>query len=49
HLPADDPDEITHPTDRVVTRWTRCTRITDPLTTAGRPVADEHALAGAAR
>ncbi|MDT9701278.1 PLP-dependent cysteine synthase family protein [Streptomyces sp. P17] len=44
HLPADDPDEISHPGERVVTRWTRCTRITDPLATA-----DEHALAGAAR
>ncbi|MBO1335682.1 PLP-dependent cysteine synthase family protein [Streptomyces sp. VRA16 Mangrove soil] len=29
--PADDPDEIAHPAERVVTRWTRCTRVTDPL------------------
>ncbi|MCX4481598.1 PLP-dependent cysteine synthase family protein [Streptomyces cellulosae] len=49
HLPADDPDEIAHPTDRIVTRWTRCTRITDPLATVGRSEADKHALAGAAR
>ncbi|MEU2146042.1 MULTISPECIES: PLP-dependent cysteine synthase family protein [Streptomyces albovinaceus subgroup] len=31
HLPADDPDEIAHPGDRVVSRWTRCTHVTDPL------------------
>ncbi|MEU0352760.1 PLP-dependent cysteine synthase family protein [Streptomyces sp. NPDC006237] len=43
-LPADDPDEISHPGERVVTRWTRCTRITDPLATTA-----QHALAGAAR
>ncbi|MEU8967991.1 PLP-dependent cysteine synthase family protein [Streptomyces monashensis] len=29
--PADDPDEITHPGERTVTRWTRCTRVHDPL------------------
>ncbi|MEU6002784.1 PLP-dependent cysteine synthase family protein [Streptomyces sp. NPDC047197] len=34
HLPADDPDDIDRPTDRVVTRWTRCARITDPLADA---------------
>ncbi|MGW1622765.1 PLP-dependent cysteine synthase family protein [Streptomyces sp. NPDC002172] len=44
HPPTDDPDEIAHPDDRVVTRWTRCTQITSPLSTAGR-----RALAGAAR
>ncbi|MFJ8157128.1 PLP-dependent cysteine synthase family protein [Streptomyces sp. NPDC094468] len=43
HLPADDPDEIARPDERVVTRWTRCTRITAPLAAAAR-----HALAGAA-
>lgn len=32
HLPSDDPDEIGHPGDRAVTRWTRCTHVTDPLT-----------------
>ncbi|MFE5050405.1 PLP-dependent cysteine synthase family protein [Streptomyces sp. NPDC056637] len=32
HLPADDPDLIQHPQERAVTRWTRCTRITDPST-----------------
>lgn len=31
HLPADGPDEIDNPRDRVVTRWTRCTRVVDPL------------------
>ncbi|MGW6062471.1 PLP-dependent cysteine synthase family protein [Streptomyces sp. NPDC055189] len=44
HPPAEDPDEIAHPTDRVVTRWTRCTHITDPLT--GNAA---HELTGAAR
>ncbi|MEU9976974.1 PLP-dependent cysteine synthase family protein [Streptomyces sp. NPDC051014] len=43
HLPADDPDEIARPDERVVTRWTRCTRITAPLAAA------RHALAGATR
>jgi cysteine synthase len=33
--PTADPDEISHPSHREVTRWTRCTRITDP--TAGAP------------
>ncbi|MFF4259255.1 PLP-dependent cysteine synthase family protein [Streptomyces sp. NPDC001663] len=49
HLPADDPDEIVHPGDRTVTRWTRCTHISDPLATACRPDADTHVLAGGAR
>ncbi|MFJ9979422.1 PLP-dependent cysteine synthase family protein [Streptomyces cyaneofuscatus] len=31
HLPADEPDEIARPGDRVVSRWTRCTHVTDPL------------------
>ncbi|ONI49965.1 MULTISPECIES: PLP-dependent cysteine synthase family protein [Streptomyces] len=31
HLPADEPDEIAHSGDRVVSRWTRCTHVTDPL------------------
>ncbi|WP_435809445.1 PLP-dependent cysteine synthase family protein [Streptomyces iakyrus] len=44
HLPADDPDEIAHTGERVITRWTRCTRVTDPLATAG-----EQQLAGAVR
>lgn len=34
--PADDPDEIADPRERTVTRWTRCTRITDPLAGPGR-------------
>ena len=29
-----EPDEITHPTEREVTRWTRCRRVLDP--TAGQ-------------
>jgi cysteine synthase A len=42
--PADDPDEIADPRERTVTRWTRCTRITDPLAGPGR-----HDLVGATR
>ncbi|MFJ9927525.1 cysteine synthase A [Streptomyces misionensis] len=44
HPPADDPDEISHAAERTVTRWTRCTRVTDPLGHSRRP-----GLAGAAR
>ncbi|PZS15759.1 MAG: pyridoxal-5'-phosphate-dependent protein subunit beta [Pseudonocardiales bacterium] len=33
HLPT-EPDEIAHPTEREVTRWTRCRRVLDP--TAGQ-------------
>ncbi|MFC9930784.1 PLP-dependent cysteine synthase family protein [Streptomyces sp. NPDC127190] len=33
--PADDPDEIAHPGERTVTRWTRCTRVTDPTLPQG--------------
>ncbi|MFE1949480.1 PLP-dependent cysteine synthase family protein [Streptomyces sp. NPDC059524] len=43
--PADDPDEIAHPADRVVTRWTRCTHVTDPL---GPDAARPHRTAGTA-
>ncbi|MFJ4714084.1 PLP-dependent cysteine synthase family protein [Streptomyces sp. NPDC088785] len=32
--PADDPDEIARATDRVVTRWTRCTHVTAPRAAA---------------
>ncbi|MGW4103651.1 PLP-dependent cysteine synthase family protein [Streptomyces sp. NPDC004976] len=49
HLPADEPDEITHPGDRIVTRWTRCTDVTNPLTATGQKQPIEQALAGAAR
>ncbi|MFF0131745.1 PLP-dependent cysteine synthase family protein [Streptomyces mirabilis] len=49
HLPADDPDEIAHPGDRTVTRWTRCAHITDPLAPPRDRDAAEQALAGAAR
>ncbi|MFJ9710189.1 PLP-dependent cysteine synthase family protein [Streptomyces sp. NPDC101234] len=44
HAPAEDPDEIADPRERTVTRWTRCTRITDPLAPA-----DRHDLVGATR
>lgn len=30
HLPT-EPDEITHPTEREVTRWTRCRRVLNPV------------------
>ncbi|MGH3391480.1 MAG: PLP-dependent cysteine synthase family protein [Actinomadura sp.] len=30
--PADAPDELRHPAEREVTRWTRCTTVADPLT-----------------
>lgn len=36
HLPADGPDEIARPGDRVVSRWTRCTRVADPLAADGK-------------
>jgi hypothetical protein len=29
HLPT-EPDEIAYPTEREVTRWTRCRRVLDP-------------------
>jgi cysteine synthase len=29
--PALQPDEIDHPSQHLVTRWTRCTRVVDPL------------------
>ncbi|MEV6053591.1 PLP-dependent cysteine synthase family protein [Streptomyces sp. NPDC052107] len=43
-LPADDPDEIADTRERTVTRWTRCTHITDPLAGPG-----QHDLVGATR
>ncbi|MFG3497078.1 PLP-dependent cysteine synthase family protein [Streptomyces sp. NPDC047928] len=33
--PAEDPDEIALPGDKEVTRWTRCTRVVDPLDIPG--------------
>ncbi|GAA0387114.1 PLP-dependent cysteine synthase family protein [Streptomyces luteireticuli] len=33
HVPADGPDELGHPGERTVTRWTRCTAVADPLAT----------------
>ncbi|MEW2623349.1 PLP-dependent cysteine synthase family protein [Streptomyces sp. NPDC048106] len=44
HLPADEPDEISDSRERVITRWTRCTRVVDPL---DRP--ELHGLVGVAR
>ncbi|MGW2767439.1 PLP-dependent cysteine synthase family protein [Streptomyces sp. NPDC001275] len=35
HLPADDPEEIGDPGERTVSRWTRCTRVVDPLAVGG--------------
>jgi cysteine synthase A len=43
-LPADAPEEIGHPADQVVTRWTRCTTIVDPLADAGERGLAEVAL-----
>lgn len=36
-LPADDPDEIGHPFERAVSRWTRCTQVIDPLSRTNQP------------
>ncbi|MFF7176798.1 PLP-dependent cysteine synthase family protein [Streptomyces pseudovenezuelae] len=50
YLPADEPDEIGHPGERTVTRWTRCTHVADPLTAPATTTATApQALAGAAR
>ncbi|MBW0108067.1 PLP-dependent cysteine synthase family protein [Pseudonocardia sp. KRD-182] len=32
--PATEPDELDHPAERDVTRWTRCTTVLDPLRSA---------------
>ncbi|GAA3786719.1 PLP-dependent cysteine synthase family protein [Sphaerisporangium flaviroseum] len=32
--PAAEPDQLVTPTEREVTRWTRCTRVSDPLSAA---------------
>lgn len=34
HLPT-EPNEIAHPTEREVTRWTRCRRVLDPMAGQG--------------
>ncbi|MEU3574592.1 PLP-dependent cysteine synthase family protein [Kitasatospora sp. NPDC036755] len=31
HRPPEQPEEIGHPYERTVTRWTRCTTVVDPL------------------
>ncbi|MFB7056049.1 PLP-dependent cysteine synthase family protein [Streptomyces vinaceus] len=47
---ADVPDELAHPGERVVERWSRCTTVADPLATVGVAVtADEDAVVGVAR
>ncbi|MFI5756715.1 PLP-dependent cysteine synthase family protein [Streptomyces sp. NPDC051569] len=38
HEPADRPQEIAHPGERTVTRWTRCTTVADPLATGADTV-----------
>ncbi|WP_262697404.1 MULTISPECIES: PLP-dependent cysteine synthase family protein [Streptomyces] len=38
--PADAPDEIDHPAERTVDRWTRCTTVLDPLTDVERGSAE---------
>lgn len=38
--PAEHPDELAHPRDREVSRWTRCTAVVDPLTIAALPGQD---------
>ncbi|MBT2469029.1 PLP-dependent cysteine synthase family protein [Streptomyces sp. ISL-66] len=37
--PADHPDELAAPTEAEAIRWTRCRRVTDPLTAATAPKA----------
>lgn len=49
HLPADEPDEIAHPGDRAVTRWTRCTDVRNSLTATGAKQQIGQALAGVVR
>ncbi|MDX3854586.1 PLP-dependent cysteine synthase family protein [Streptomyces sp. AK02-01A] len=55
HRPADHPQEIAHPGERTVTRWTRCTTVVDPLAggaagaAAVGPETGDRGLAGAAR
>ncbi|BAJ26376.1 MULTISPECIES: PLP-dependent cysteine synthase family protein [Kitasatospora] len=44
HRPPERPDEIAHPGERVVTRWTRCRTVLDPL--ARRPLTETETEAG---
>ncbi|ROR43020.1 PLP-dependent cysteine synthase family protein [Kitasatospora cineracea] len=40
HRPPEHPEEIDHPGERTVTRWTRCRTVIDPLSpAAARPLA----------
>jgi S-sulfo-L-cysteine synthase (3-phospho-L-serine-dependent) len=47
--PADGPDELAHPGERVVARWSRCTTVLDPLAGAAPKTAGERGPAGVAR
>ncbi|MFD4760287.1 PLP-dependent cysteine synthase family protein [Streptomyces sp. NPDC058439] len=47
--PADAPDELAHPGERVVARWSRCATVLDPLAGSARTAAEERGLAGVAR
>ncbi|GJF01718.1 PLP-dependent cysteine synthase family protein [Pseudonocardia sp. D17] len=37
HRPAREPDELDHPRERVVERWTRCSTVIDPRAEGGTP------------
>jgi cysteine synthase len=39
-VPAEHPDEISHPAEREVTRWTRCAAVTDPVAATHAPNVD---------
>ena len=47
--PASAPDELSHPGERVASRWSRCTTVCDPLAGAALETAGERGLAGVAR
>ncbi|MCX5418063.1 PLP-dependent cysteine synthase family protein [Streptomyces sp. NBC_00059] len=47
--PADTPDQIDHPGERTVTRWTKCATVLDPAPAAQRAGAGAASWAGAAR
>ncbi|MBL1099794.1 PLP-dependent cysteine synthase family protein [Streptomyces coffeae] len=50
HEPADEPDEITHAGQAVVTRWTRCRTVTNPRPATGTDTgAGNPSVAGAGR
>ncbi|WP_330300354.1 PLP-dependent cysteine synthase family protein [Streptomyces sp. NBC_00503] len=47
--PAGAPDEIGHPGERTVTRWTKCETVLDPVPAAAGPYSGTASLTGAAR